>query len=138
QRVVPLDVDISKVGNAVPSGARRFEVSVAIGGASPSPAPENIKDLFAAAQFFDMSDDEKLARPSFESFDAGLRFGTGGMVHSSAIATTTFEYETKVVDIIEQTVRSVGVYQIEEELAFALAETGAAAFTPMASAGAAK
>ena len=31
---------------------------------------------FAPAQFFAMSDDEKLASPSFEQMDAGLVFGT--------------------------------------------------------------
>ena len=57
-------------------------------GASPSPAPrsarsgsgkDGVRELFAPAQFFDMSDDEKLAAPSFEAMDAGVTFGDGGL-----------------------------------------------------------
>src|SRR4029079_11492781 len=39
QRVVPLNVEISKVGNATPAGARRFTGAVTLGGARPHPAP---------------------------------------------------------------------------------------------------
>ena len=37
---------------------------------------EPVKDFFAPAQFFEMSDDEKLSRPSFEPMAAGVGFGS--------------------------------------------------------------
>ncbi len=41
---------------------------------------EAVQDDFAPAQFFELSDEEKLARPSFERHDAGMRLrrGAGG------------------------------------------------------------
>src|SRR4029079_16840599 len=94
--------------NATPSGARRFTVAVTLGGAQPYPAPTPLKDQFAAAQFFEMSDDEKLARPSFELMEAGLQFGADALAHSSAVSTTTFAYETSIIDVQLRTVERLG------------------------------
>jgi hypothetical protein len=139
QRIVPLNVEISKVGNAAPAGARRFTVAVTLGGAAPHPSATPLKDQFAAAQFFEMSDDEKLARPSFELMDAGLEFGAGALAHSSAVSTTTLDYETSIVDVQLRTVDRLGTpYRIDVETAFALAGAGAAAYAPAGSTGAAR
>ena len=74
QQVVPLNTarDIDTFGGAPVAGARRFAAHRhperhAAAAATPLTAP------FAPAQFFAMSDDEKLAAPSFESMDAGMR-----------------------------------------------------------------
>jgi hypothetical protein len=139
QRVVPLNVDISRVGNAAPANARRFSVGVTIGGSPPKPEPRPVKDYFAAAQFFDLSDDEKLARPSFELMDAGLRFDAGGLSHGAPIATTTFDYETSIVDVERRIVTKLPTrYRLDQEKAFALAGVGAAAIAPSASTGASR
>ena len=75
QSVVPLDIDISRFGQAAPAGARRFTISsVSLGGDSQTLEP--VKEFFAPAQFFEMSDDEKLSRPSFEPMAAGLSIGS--------------------------------------------------------------
>ena len=37
-----------------------------------------LRELFAPGQFFDMSDDDKLVAPSFESMDAGVTIGEAG------------------------------------------------------------
>jgi hypothetical protein len=86
-----------------------------------------------------MSDDEKLARPSFELMDAGLEFGAGALAHSSAVSTTTLDYETSIVDVQLRTVDRLGTpYRIDVETAFALAGAGAAAYAPAGSTGAAR
>lgn len=79
QTVVPLGLtrDIDRVGTGTPSADRRFAIThAAIGTAGHT--PEGVQELFAPAQFFDMSDDDKLAAPSFEAMDAGVTFGDGG------------------------------------------------------------
>jgi hypothetical protein len=127
QRVVPLNVEISKVGNAAPV-TRRFSVGVTVGGSPPSPTPTAQKDQFAAAQFFELTDDQKLARPSFEPMDAGFRFDTGGLTHSTAVSTTTVEYETSVIDIpLRTTKRLPSKYRADGETVLALTGAGAAA-----------
>ncbi len=75
QSVVPLDIDISRFGQAAPAGARRFTISsVSLGEHSQTTEP--VKEFFAPAQFFEMSDDEKLSRPSFEPMAAGVSIGS--------------------------------------------------------------
>jgi hypothetical protein len=75
QGIVPLDLDISRFGQAAPAGARRFTISsVSLG--EQSPRSESVKEFFAPAQFFEMSDDEKLSRPSFEAMAAGVTIGS--------------------------------------------------------------
>ena len=101
QSVVPLDMDISRFGPAAPAGARRFTISrISLGEQRPS--TESVRDFFAPAQFFEMSDDEKLSRPSFESMPAGLRIGSGEFVFpdnpQDRLEVKTVEFETRIVD----------------------------------------
>jgi hypothetical protein len=75
QQVVPLNTarDIDTFGGAPVAGARRFAVTAALNGTPLLTAA--LRADFAPAQFFAMSDDEKLAAPSFESMEAGCVFG---------------------------------------------------------------
>ena len=72
---MPLNLDITRFGQTTPAGARRFTISSVSLGSQNLPAPPLVRDFFAPAQFFDMSDDEKLSRPSFEALPAGVSFG---------------------------------------------------------------
>ena len=81
QTVVPLNFEISRFGQGPPAGARNFTINVASGGFTQS--PDSVKDFFAPAQFIEMTDDEKLSRPSFESMDAGLTIGSKSKQSSS-------------------------------------------------------
>ena len=115
---------------------RRFSVGLTVGGNAPQPAPTPLRDDFAAAQFFAMSDDEKLARPSFERMEAGLQFEAGGLTHSNSVATTNFEYETSIVDVPLRTVKRLPTrYRMEDGKLLALAGSGAAAFAPVRATG---
>jgi hypothetical protein len=76
QSVVPLNLtrDIDRVGTGTPSGDRRFTVmGTAIG--TRSQGKGGVTELFAPAQYFEMTDEDKLAAPSFEQMDAGVTFG---------------------------------------------------------------
>ena len=85
ERVLPLDQPLTKFGEAVPGPQAEFDLvsnlsdpskhSVLLGGA---PVPFSIvRDKFAPAQFEQMSDQDKLSRPSFEDRDAGFSVGDG-------------------------------------------------------------
>ena len=85
ERVLPLDQTLTKFGEAVPGPQNQFTLvsnlgdpsqhSVLLGGA---PVPFTIvRDKFAPAQFEEMSDQDKLSRPSFEDRDAGFAVGDG-------------------------------------------------------------
>lgn len=100
QSVVPLNLerDIDKFGDAPVAGAKRFRVTrVAIGNDNESSSA--VSDDFAPAQFFDMSDDAKLASPSFEPMQAGLRIGSQQFAFSFAQRVESpLEYETRTID----------------------------------------
>jgi hypothetical protein len=94
QNVVPLNLtrDIDRVGSGPPSGPRRFAVTHAALGPQDQ-SRTAVKERFAPAQFFDMSDDDKLAAPSFELMDAGVAFGEGGYsVGFAAQESSRFRY----------------------------------------------
>ena len=74
QSIVPLNLEIAKFGQTTPADARRFTISSVSLGSQNQPA-QPVRDFFAPAQFFDMSDDEKLSWPSFEALAAGVSFG---------------------------------------------------------------
>ncbi len=59
----------------------------------------DVQDDFAPAQFFEMSDDEKLASPSFEPMQAGMRIGSSEFAFAlGQCVASPLDYETRIVD----------------------------------------
>jgi hypothetical protein len=74
QKVVPLNLTIARFGSQKVQNGSTFRVaSVHLGTAAA--ATDSTREQFAAAQFLDMTDAQKLARKSFEDYDAGVRVG---------------------------------------------------------------
>lgn len=133
QGVAPLNLtrDIDRLGEARPSGARRFAITaVTLGGAGQTARP--VRDQFAPGQLFDLTDDERLAAPSFELMDAGVAFGDDTHTFArSAVVRSPFDY----TDI---TIGADGTPTVEPEptpadgpLVLVLASLGAAARAPL-------
>jgi hypothetical protein len=100
QQAVPIGVPITRVGQSpVVGGATTVQVS-----ASGLPSTPSIGQ-FAASQFVDLSDDEKLSRPSFEPYQDGVVFGPTAVV-TSADQLTTASYETVFIPDQPQRVRA--------------------------------
>ena len=100
QNVVPLNLDIARFGQAPPAGARRFEITgVTI--ANQNQGRDLVRDFFAPAQFLEMSDEEKLSRPSFEQMTAGVRIGSDAISFtdqsSDWLDVKSIEFETMIV-----------------------------------------
>ena len=99
QQIVPLNTsrDLDTFGGAPIAGARRFELKASIEGVAQDVS--NVQDAFAPGQFFAMSDDEKLASPSFEDMDAGAIFGSDAIViDDGASVFSPLDYETIIID----------------------------------------
>ncbi|HEY0725216.1 MAG TPA: DUF6603 domain-containing protein, partial [Pyrinomonadaceae bacterium] len=101
QGVVPLNMDISRFGQAAPAGPRRFTItSVNLGGQNQTTKPST--DFFAPAQFLELTDDQKLSRPSFETMEAGISFGSDALSFtkdtSDRLEVKTIEFETWIMD----------------------------------------
>jgi hypothetical protein len=99
QQIVPLNTsrDLDVFGGAPIAGARRFNLQASIEGVTQD--VNNVQDSFAPGQFFDMTDDEKLASPSFEEMDAGAIFGSDAIsIDDGASLFAPLEYETIIID----------------------------------------
>jgi hypothetical protein len=136
QQVVPLGIDIDVFRNARPSGTRRFEItSLSVDGAAIQ--HRTVREFFAPAQFFEMSDDEKLARPSFEELAAGTAADSEAFTHGAAV-TSDMKYETILIDRGQDTVERFGLYDLSALVLEAVATFGAAGQTSGQTGGAGK
>jgi hypothetical protein len=99
QQIVPLNTsrDLDTFGGAPIAGARSFKLQASIEGVTQD--VNNVQDAFAPGQFFEMTDDEKLASPSFEDMDAGAIFGSDAIViDEGASIFAPLEFETIIID----------------------------------------
>jgi hypothetical protein len=98
QKVVPLHIAIDRVGVQRPSDARTFTVdAVALNGVAQGP-PVDAEESFAPAQYFDLSDEEKLASASFTQLASGLRVGDATRMRTGYAAAREVQYELKLID----------------------------------------
>jgi hypothetical protein len=125
ERTVPLGLDITRFGGAAPAGATRFAITGLRIGAAAVPS-DPVQDDFAPAQFFELSDEEKLARPSFERHDAGVRLGAVPVASGSSVH-KDIAYETFYIDELggaQRTDPPAGLWLIDLQ---AIREVGSAA-----------
>lgn len=96
QKLVPLNVSVSKLGNSKVRDGQRFTLSAVAGGLSKS---GDVKERFAAAQFNDLSDAQRLASPGFEPMKGGLELTpSGGTSFSSTAIKRSNRYELLTID----------------------------------------
>lgn len=100
QHAVPLETVLTRVGaNPVPEGQRRVHFGVPLVNEMPAGALSEVTDLFSAGNFIDLTDDQKLSRPSFEPMPAGARIRSAGEIAPFAAARQAdLRYETFVCD----------------------------------------
>jgi hypothetical protein len=99
QRIVPLSRRLSRFGAAEPDDFSRFDITGCNGLALGEPT----FDFFAPAQFFAMTDAEKLSSPSFDRMPSGAHFAADdGAVACGEAKVTPLTYETMVVNDEEE------------------------------------
>jgi hypothetical protein len=109
QQVVPLGLEIARFQHVPLASPERFAISGAKFDAAPgatSLATTATRERFAVAQFTNLSDAEKLSRPSFEPLEAGVVID-GDALTAGAGLPDTLAYETIVVD---DTVATIAPY----------------------------
>jgi hypothetical protein len=96
QKAVPLELGIARVGQQRPKDANRFSLDVAGGGLAKI---ADADQQFAAAQFLDLSDADKLSRAPFEPMPGGLDLAVQGQSYASAHAVArVVRYDEVIVD----------------------------------------
>jgi hypothetical protein len=100
QRVAPLGLELSRFGAGKVAGTTRFEVTRVTVGTQRIDEPVFVREHFARAQFVEMSEEERLTRPSFEELDAGVEFSSAAfrVPASTLVADMDFE-RTAYLDV---------------------------------------
>jgi hypothetical protein len=99
QRVVPLGIDIDRVGNSRPSDGNNFDITaVEIGTPGStgfrSESPSYRVEHFARGEYLDLPEEEKLSTPSFERFRAGVSLSSDEYVTGGSQISYNPEFET--------------------------------------------
>jgi hypothetical protein len=134
---VPLGLEIQDFGNLpldVPDTFSLDLASVLVNGKPPEGPAEAVQDEFAPAQFRTLSDDEKLAAPSFELHTSGFQVRYG--VDLSASQQRQVFYDQVVVDPASG--RSTQSLPMTPDTFAAGSETASAARSPLLGSGRAK
>ena len=98
QKVVPLNLRIERMGAQRPNDGNQFSITNVVVQTAPVANPPSAQESFAPAQFFDMTDEQKLASPSFKNFDSGIRIGEPDRLHTAYAAARDVKYELKYID----------------------------------------
>lgn len=97
QTIVPLDLEIQRFSTQRPRDATRFSIkTVSCRGDALDSHP--LDEQFAPAEFLDMSDADKLHRPSFERFHAGVTIASASTLVADHTVETAVEYERIIID----------------------------------------
>jgi hypothetical protein len=99
QKVLPLNRQLSKFGEAALEGPDRYEVHAVRIGLDPITFTTT-RDFFAAGNFQELTDAEKLSRDSYEKMDAGVAIAANA-VTGGATRDVPVEYETIIIDAPE-------------------------------------
>jgi hypothetical protein len=98
QKLMPLLVSITKVGTQKTSDIRQASIS----SASSNGTVLNISDKnedFARAQYQDLTDAEKISKPSFEKMPGGVTISMAtGSIQNGNMVRKNIEYEVTIVD----------------------------------------
>jgi hypothetical protein len=129
QRVVPLNRPVMRFGNApLAGGTTTFTVAASgIDNTQLHMPSTMVRDAFALAQYQEMSDEEKLARPAFETQDAGLQFGVEQAAYQyETLTDTAISYETLIIDPTRPAEKQSEPYVLPQTVLEAVVILGAA------------
>ena len=133
ENVVPLDLPITRYGNATPSDGNYFAISdVQIDGHEEN--KQNFQDYFAPGQFLTLSDADKVSHPSFERYDAGIKIGSSEVLSGADSPRTVF-YEERYIDEPTGFSRFARRYAMAADVHLALTAQGAGFESPLKNTG---
>jgi hypothetical protein len=136
EKVVPLDLTISKFGSGKPSDGTYFTIAgVTID--NQSEMKQSLTDNFAIGQFADLSDDDKLGKPSYQPFDNGIAIGSHDVVFSRDVPRTVV-YEDGYIDEDNQVMRFGRHFALPLDLHLAYSRLGASFTAGMMTSGLSK
>jgi|SRR5271165_31206 len=97
QRALPLNLHLDKVGNQQPDDVNRVDITQVAGAGAKLPLSDE-DEQFAIAQFQNMSDSDKLSRPSYQDLKGGVIIGNSDSMQSSKMTRRTISYDVTIID----------------------------------------
>jgi hypothetical protein len=136
QRIVPLGIDIDRVGNSRPSDGNNFDITtVEIGTPGSagfrSTTPSYREEHFARGEYLDLTEEEKLSTPSFERFRAGVSLSSDAYVTGGSQISYNPVLETLYLG--QPDVRDFGT--LSDLIFTKMSRFGAASYSPLRAAG---
>jgi hypothetical protein len=133
ENVVPLDLPITRYGNAAPSDGTCFSIGgIQVNGVDET--KQAFQDYFAAGQFLTLSDADKVSRPSFEKYDAGATIGSSAVIAGSD-SPRTVVYEERYIDEPSGFSRLARLYAMPADVHLAMTRMGAGFASPLKNSG---
>jgi hypothetical protein len=128
QKLVPLGITISKLGNRKTADCKKFSLTVVPGVVERK---NSVKEHFAAAQFNDLNDNDRLSAAAFHDEDGGIDLNPKGVGSFSATAVRRVNrYELVTIDTAEEPKRKK-YYYLSPLLSSRLLKGSAAALSPL-------
>jgi hypothetical protein len=97
QHLLPLGLRITHIGQSRLTTPATFDVTEVTLAGQPPDVLGAVEDQFATAQFLDLTDEQKLSRPSFEPFKAGVQLGNATVGFDAKPVETEVAYQTVLV-----------------------------------------
>ena len=101
QKVVPLNIAVVRFGSQQPTDGNQFAIQQVTAGEGAEAEPMTTaatREMFAPAQFFELSDAEKLARKSFEKYDSGITLTDSQAFEGDYAVRREVKYELFYID----------------------------------------
>lgn len=103
QKLLPLNTNLQKFGSSAINDFKRYEIDPlgVTSGSITLPALPT-EDYFIRNEFFQMTEDEKLSKPSFEKFKSGIAIGSTDVLRSSYCVSKAVGHEVIIIDNIHR------------------------------------
>lgn len=108
QKVVPIDITISKFNTSAISDDNYFDIGVVSSGGTALPTSK-IQDYFAPNSFFYLTDDQKLSRASYEEYNSGVSIGNTATVIADYCVNKAIAYEDIILDLRQRAIWNVAL-----------------------------
>jgi hypothetical protein len=97
QRALPLNLKLDKVGNQQPDDVNQVDIRGVASAGTGLPVNDH-QEQFAIAQYQNMSDSDKLSRPSYQDIKGGVTIGSSDSALSSKMTRRTINYDVTIID----------------------------------------
>ncbi|MDB4583107.1 hypothetical protein N9164_08145 [Draconibacterium sp.] len=115
ERTLPLDVTIQKFGTHIPKDVNLFHITSVKSGTTDL-SIEPVREKFAPANFFNLKDNEKLSRRSFEDNVSGFKLTATADLKIAEAVTKNVDYELSYLRKKRFMIMFAGIYKYAKSL----------------------